>query len=320
MRGIELRFKDYAHLADGKARFHVASALFKVLDDHGGQILLSKVGSLFPDEAVEGLRTLQTRLLSFVQEAPHGKYLSIEGAGGGQVLALKLGPTNSAISLEALRQEIIHLLKQDEAPRLVRSVGSCLSHGARLALKVNRIRLSKFLHLDNTFIIRNSRVTLATQGPKDAANVHGARNGAHPAGGEQRELDFGRIREDVRPDLYLPEKFHDQDHYPEVLGIRTRYAGDQSIATEERYWEGHQERNPWGEHWAYQGRQEGFPTGLHDRDRPIDLPMPQQANYMYRGDENISEPRPFAKNVYSGIEPSFRDFAQFDPFRERVMI
>jgi hypothetical protein len=161
-QGVELNFQEYVHLVDGKTRFQVATALFKLLDENGGQILLSKVGSQLPEDAGDGLRALQTRLLSFVQEAPHGKYLSIEGAGGGQVLAIKHGPT-SAISLEALRKEIIGLLQQEEAPVLVRSVGSSLSHGARVALKVNRLRLSKFLHMDSTFTIRNNRVTLAVK-------------------------------------------------------------------------------------------------------------------------------------------------------------
>jgi hypothetical protein len=158
---------DWEDVVDGDRRFFVASQLVELLSKHDGQVLLSKVGSQLTDEARAALREMRIRLLTFLKEKPQKKYFRIDGAGGGQVLLLRDLRDPSAgdelQSLNAVRAELFEILAPScrKNSLLLRSLGSSLSHAAKVTLKVNRLSLSQFLALDNSFVLRKSHVYLA---------------------------------------------------------------------------------------------------------------------------------------------------------------
>jgi hypothetical protein len=158
---------DWDHVADGDRRFSVASELVDVLSNHGGQLLLSKVGSMLTDEARLALRETRIRLLTFLKEKPQKKYFRIEGAGGGQVLSLRdlrdPAAGDDTPSLDGVRAELREILApcRRKNALLLRSLGSSLSHSAKASLKVHHLSLSQFLALDKRFVVRKSHVYLA---------------------------------------------------------------------------------------------------------------------------------------------------------------
>jgi hypothetical protein len=113
---------------------------------------------------------LHVRLLTFLKEAPQRKYFRIEGSGGGQVLILRdlrdphdRADSEESHSLDAVREELYQILApcQRTNALLLRSLGSSLSHAAKVTLKANRLSLSQFLANDSTFVLRKSHVHLA---------------------------------------------------------------------------------------------------------------------------------------------------------------
>jgi hypothetical protein len=158
---------DWDDAADGDRRFFVASELVELLSKHGGQLLLSKVGSVLTDEMRLALREMRIRLLTFLKEKPQKKYFRIEGAGGGQVLILRDlrdSPVCEEIqSLDAVRAELLKILApcRRKNAMLLRCLGSSLSHTSKVALKANRLSLSQFLALEKSFVLRKSHVYLA---------------------------------------------------------------------------------------------------------------------------------------------------------------
>lgn len=158
---------DWDDVADADRRISVASELVDLLGKHGGQLLLSQVGSVLTDETRLALREMGVRLLTFLKEKPQKKYFRIEGAGGGQVLILRdlrdLPASEEIQSLDAVRAELHEILApcRRRNALLLRSLGSSLSHSAKVTLKANRLSLSQFLALDKSFVLRKSHVYLA---------------------------------------------------------------------------------------------------------------------------------------------------------------
>jgi hypothetical protein len=182
--------RDWDGVADGERRFSVASEIVELLRKHGGHVLLSKMGSLMSEGTREALRELGIRLLTFLQEKPHNKYFKIDGAGGAQVLVLRHPSASAEMqSIDALRAELHQIMLADEQPRMLRSVGSSLSHSARLTLKSNKLRLSKFLMMDQHFVVRENRVSLAK--PRGVVqHLNGFATNPHYAG-HNRVFDSG---------------------------------------------------------------------------------------------------------------------------------
>jgi hypothetical protein len=159
---------DWDDVAEADRRIFVASELIDLLAQHGGQLLLSKVGSVLTDETRRALRDLRIRLLTFLKEHPQKKYFRIDGAGGGQVLSLRdlrdlAGSSEESNSLDDVRAELHNILGpyRRRNALLLRSLGSSLSHSSKMALKANRLSLSQFLALDNGFVVRKNHVYLA---------------------------------------------------------------------------------------------------------------------------------------------------------------
>jgi hypothetical protein len=161
---------DWDGVPDADRRLFVASELVELLGKYNGQLLLSKVGSVLTDETRLALRDMRIRLLTFLKETPQKKYFRIEGAGGGQVLILRdlrdlrgHAESEESHSLDAVRAELYKILApcRRRNALLLRSLGSSLSHAAKVTLKANRLSLSQFLALDKSFVLRKSHVHLA---------------------------------------------------------------------------------------------------------------------------------------------------------------
>jgi hypothetical protein len=158
---------DWDGVADAEARISVAWELVDLLSKHGGVVLLSKVGSLLTDRTRLTLRALRIRLLTFLKETPQRKYFRIDGAGGGQVLALRdlrdLAADEESFSLDDVRKEVVAILAPSHRRNamLLRSLGSSLSYQAKLTLKSHRLNLCQFLAFDKNVVMRKSHAYLA---------------------------------------------------------------------------------------------------------------------------------------------------------------